>query len=595
MNRPLLKKSIEYARTFRLMEGLVFAPLMGLVGQVLRGRVVLDSTALVGFFLSWRGLCALFIAAVAFLLIRITEQAGLSVIRAEEFGGPVLSPMATLKFVLSRFVPLLRAAVRFLVLVGGMLTPFLIATGLIARHLLSRHDINFYLAQRPADFVFWCAVIGGLALITLAMIYWNMIRWRWVVHVILFEKTTVNGAFQRSVKLVQGIKLKIALQWAAIGLFNVALGIIAAWLGRLLLPLGANLLGSSIRSLGVLLGCLLIFQALIGSMVLIAGPIVEAMIFTRWYFERSKLKLSGRLDQSMIPAKNKGWIVSPAYAVVVMVLISIGGVVGGIWGTEALMLDRPVKVIAHRGAMMDAPENSLLAFEQSIRDGADVIETDVQLTRDGVVIMFHDSDFSRMGGVAKKVSDLTWAEIKKIDIGLGMDEKFRGTRVARLDEVLKMARDRVHLNIEPKHYAPVDGKLEQKTVELIQRYGAIDQIEIQSLEYESLMIVRRLEPSLKIGYLMSVNARDIGQLDVDFLSVQVDRVNARFLRQARKAGQNVYVWTVDKVEQMENMMDLGVDGIITNQSRSASQLLRERSSLSPNDKAVRRIRTWLAR
>jgi glycerophosphoryl diester phosphodiesterase len=573
---------------------LVFAPLMALAGQVLRGGTVLDSTALVKFFLSPRGLAATFIAAISFLLIRIMEQAGLSVLRAEEFGGASYTPATALKFVLSRFIPLLRAAARFIVLVVGMLVPFLMATGVAARHFLSRHDINFYLAQRPSDFIFGAAVVGVIAFITLTVIVWNMIRWRWVVHTILFEKATVGAAFERSAQLSKENKLKIALQWGAIGVLNVALGIVAAWLGRLLLPLGVSLLGQSIRSLGVLMGCLLVFQAVIGSLVLMAGPIVEAMIFTRGYFERAGWKLSGRPDESVLPSKNSKRILSPAYPVIVLVLVSIGGVAGGVWGTEALLQERPVKVIAHRGDMINFPENSLPAFQQSIADGADVIETDVQLSKDGVVVVCHDSDFSRMGGLAKKVSDLTWKEIQKVDIGLGMGENFRGVRVARLEDLLTLARGRIHLNIETKHYGPIDGKLEEKVVELIRRLGAIDETEIQSLEYESILAVRRLEPALKIGYLMSVNARDIGELKVDFLSVQASRVNAKFLKRAHKAGKNVYAWTVDKTDEMDRMMDLGVDGIITNQARSASHVLLDRRALSSREKAVRRIQTWLA-
>jgi hypothetical protein len=241
--KSILKRSMSYAKMFRLMEGLIFAPLMGLAGQVLRGRVVLDSTALVGFFLSPMGLFALFFGAVSFLMIRVMEQAGLSVLRAEEFGGAVHTPVSALKFVLSRIFPLLRAACRFIFLGGLILTPFLIVTGLIARYFLSRHDINFYLAERPADFRVAAIVIAIVALVTLAVLVWNMVRWRWVVNVILFENTTGGAAFKRSVQLVKGTALKIAVQWAGIGVLNVALGIVAAWTGRLLLPLGANFFG----------------------------------------------------------------------------------------------------------------------------------------------------------------------------------------------------------------------------------------------------------------------------------------------------------------------------------------------------------------
>jgi glycerophosphoryl diester phosphodiesterase len=282
-------------------------------------------------------------------------------------------------------------------------------------------------------------------------------------------------------------------------------------------------------------------------------------------------------------------------AVIMLLLLVVGGVVGGIWGTQALLIERPVKIIAHRGAAGTGPENSAPAFERAIADGADVLETDVQLTRDGHVVVIHDSDFSRLAGVAKKVPDLTWDEIKKIDIGSKVGPNYRGVYSLRLEDLLALARNRIHLNIELKHYAPVDERLEKKVVDLLHQYAVLDQIEIQSLEYESVMAVRRLDPAIKIGYLLSVNARETKQLKVDFISVEASRVNARFLRKARKANQLVYVWTVNKREDMERLMDLGVDGLITDASPIAVQLIKERQSLSPHDKALRRIRTWLAK
>lgn len=575
------------------MEGLIFAPLMGLVGQMLRGRVVVDSTALVGFFLSPLGLFATFFAAVSFLMIRVMEQAGLSVLRAEEFGGTVRTPASAMTFVLSHVMPLLRASCRFIVLAAGMLTPFLVITGLIARHLLSRHDINFYLAERPTDFLMWGGVIVVVAVITLGVLVWNMIRWRWVVNAILFENKIGAAAFKRSAELVKGFEVKIALQWAGIGVLNVGLGIISAWIGRLLLPIGAALLGESITSLGALVGFLIVLQALIGAVILVLGPIVEAQIFTRGYFDRSGIKLSGQIETS--PAHSSHGMPSWFTPVLLLGLLSIGGVIGGIRGTEALSLERPVKVIAHRGATGAGPENSAPAFEQAIKDGADVLETDVQLTKDGEVVVIHDSDFSRLAGVAKKVSDLTWDEMRKIDIGEKIEPQFRGVHTLRLIDLLSLAGDRVKLNIELKHYAPVDGQLEKKVVDLIQRYGFLPHIEIQSLEYESIMVVRRLDPTIKIGYLLSVNARKPNKLPVDFLSVEASRVNASFMRKARKANQLVYVWTVDKRDDMERLIDLGVDGLITNQSSLVVQLLKERQSMSPREKALRRIRTWLAK
>jgi glycerophosphoryl diester phosphodiesterase len=123
----------------------------------------------------------------------------------------------------------------------------------------------------------------------------------------------------------------------------------------------------------------------------------------------------------------------------------------------------------------------------------------------------------------------------------------------------------------------------------------LQQIEIQSLEFEALEIVRRLNSQIPIGYLMSVNARHPEKLPVDFLSVQMSRVDARFLRRAHKKGQKVYVWTVDDEQQMEKAMALGVDGLITNRSNRAAAFVKEWAALSPDEKALRRLKFWLAR
>ncbi len=595
MNAARMKKAIAYARGFRLFEGFVLAPLMGLTGQLLAGRTVLDSTAIVSFLLSPKGFGALLLISVGLVLIRMMEQAGLSILTAEKFGATPLSPVAVLHFVVKRMATLVRAAFRGVGLVLAMLAPFLILSGFVARHLLSRHDINFYLAERPSNFLFWGVLLILLAAVTAAVILWNVVRWRWVVQTILFEDQTGRSAFRRSAELVKGIALKVALQWSAIGLLYGVLGLFAAWIGRLILPFGVTLFGKSMTSLGVLLGCLLVLQAILGALILVAAPIVEADVFTRLYFKRSGQSVAGWPSVSSTPAGPGSLLPAWLKLVLFVVLISLGAVAGGLWGTQALSLERPVKIIAHRAAVKDVPENSLPSIEQAIRDGADVAEIDVQLSRDGVVVVSHDRDFSRVAGVAKNVSDLSWNEIQNIDIGAGVGPVFSGARVPRLEQVLQSARGRIPLLIELKHYGGVDGKLEAKVVDLIHRYSSTGQIELQSLEYEALQAARRLEPALPIGYLMSVNARKPARLEVDFLSVEAARADARFLRQARRARQKVYVWTVDKVGDMEQMMDLGVDGLITNQSQAASALVRERRALSPDEKALRRIRAWLAR
>jgi glycerophosphoryl diester phosphodiesterase len=113
---------------------------------------------------------------------------------------------------------------------------------------------------------------------------------------------------------------------------------------------------------------------------------------------------------------------------------------------DAIPGERPISIHAHRGVWSNSPENTLAAARDAIAAGADYMETDVQLSRDDVIVVVHDSDFSRLGGVAKKVWDLTYHEIRAIPLG--------GSREVSptLDALLGEAKGRIKLNIELKYY-----------------------------------------------------------------------------------------------------------------------------------------------
>jgi glycerophosphoryl diester phosphodiesterase len=108
--------------------------------------------------------------------------------------------------------------------------------------------------------------------------------------------------------------------------------------------------------------------------------------------------------------------------------------------------------------------------------------------------------------------------------------------------------------------------LAQKVVDAVRRHGMLDHVVIQCLEYEPLLEVHRLAPNVPIGYLLSFNAREPSRLHVNFLSVQQSRLDHRFIRRAHRRGQQIYAWTVDAPNEMERLFDLGIDGIITDQS-----------------------------
>jgi glycerophosphoryl diester phosphodiesterase len=261
---------------------------------------------------------------------------------------------------------------------------------------------------------------------------------------------------------------------------------------------------------------------------------------------------------------------------------------------DALRNEGSILVTAHRGGHKSAPENTAAAFREAIATGADFAELDVLFSKDGVLVVTHDSDFSRMGGVAKKVWELTYAEIRNIPLGAKSAPEFRNEPAPTLDEVLAIARDRIRLNIELKYYGDHQPHLAERVLEAVRAQGMTRQVVIQSLEYEPLMEVRRLAPEIPVGYLMSVNARHPERLKVNFLGVEQDRLTPSFVQAAHRRGQQVHAWTVDTPPAMDRMIDLGVDGLITNEPAEALRHVRDFKGLSQSERTLRRVHAWLA-
>jgi glycerophosphoryl diester phosphodiesterase len=222
-------------------------------------------------------------------------------------------------------------------------------------------------------------------------------------------------------------------------------------------------------------------------------------------------------------------------------------------------------VIAHRGASAYAPENTLAAFELAVRQGADMLELDVQRSADGVLVVFHDEKTARWDGKQRLASACTLAELRALDIA--------GERVATLAEVCALARDKqVRLNIELKGAGfglAVAKMLKNEQVEEL--------VLISSFVETALHEFAAASPAVPRAYLMGT---DTYRPDVRIREAWPFRALSRtgakawhptyqlplidwLIPRVRRAGYQVNVWTVDDVPLMRRLLALGVDGIIT--------------------------------
>jgi glycerophosphoryl diester phosphodiesterase len=222
-------------------------------------------------------------------------------------------------------------------------------------------------------------------------------------------------------------------------------------------------------------------------------------------------------------------------------------------------------VIAHRGASAYAPENTMPAFELAVRQGADMLELDVQRSSDGVLVIFHDDTTERWDGRQRLASGCTLTELLALDIG--------GAKVATLAEVCVFAREQgVRLNVELKGAgfgAAVARMLRAERVE--------DLVLISSFEEDALVEIAAASPSLPRAYLMGTETyRPAVRLREGWPFSALQRTGSTawhpayqlplltwLIPRVRRAGFQVNVWTVDEVQWMRKLIGLGADGIIT--------------------------------
>jgi len=236
---------------------------------------------------------------------------------------------------------------------------------------------------------------------------------------------------------------------------------------------------------------------------------------------------------------------------------------------------------AHQGAHSpDGPgENTMAAFEAAVAQGYRYLETDAHVTSDGVLVAFHDDELDRLTDAAGAIGDLPYAEIQAARVR-DRDE------IPRMEDLLTAWPD-VRVNIDPKHDAAVD-----PLVELVERTGAVDRVCFGAFSDRRLARIRaRLGPRActsmgprQVARLVAA-ARGLpgGSFSAACVQVPVKQgpvplVTERFVACAHDRGLQVHVWTVNEPDEMHRLLDMGVDGIMTDRTAVLKQVLQDRDA-----------------
>ncbi len=604
--RPLL----AYHLAFTLLASLVLLPVIAwslatLLGRL--GRPVIATADLASVLLTpTGGLWLLATLALTFLVLYL-QQAGMILVAASAHGNRYRRAFDALGRVLWRLPRLAGLAT---LQVGAhllLLAPFALAVGLLYGHFLG--DLDPYYVQRTRPPALWAFVASALlpTLTWTALAASLYLRWSLAVAALILEDDGPRRALARSWALTRGHLGRIALLLLALLGLILALPPLSTWTYDLIAtPLVAWLPERPAVLVPAMLlylaGYLLLTLALT-FLGLAANSLLAAALFLRLSRERLRLPRPGAHPERL------AWALE--LAVVLALAIQ-----------AALILNRvelhdEVAIIAHRGSSMTTPENSLPAVERAAAEGADYVELDVRLTADDRVVLYHDQTLRRLTGDPRRLGELSLDELGAFDLGSWFGDSYAGLPIASLEEALAAVRGRAGLMIDLKpdpgrERALVEAVLaalateaearrrclrDAATAEATRTCGnprVMTETRLATLSPTLMSAIAEREPELRITLLAQlILPGTLERRGFAALGLRHNRISEAEVRLARDHGYEIHAWTVNDPARMSQLIDLGVDAIITDRPDLLAALLAERRELSDGELLLIKLRNWL--
>lgn len=234
---------------------------------------------------------------------------------------------------------------------------------------------------------------------------------------------------------------------------------------------------------------------------------------------------------------------------------------------SSVLVNAQTKIIAHRGFSSVAPENTLIAFQKAIESKADYFELDVHKTKDDSVVVIHDASVDKTSSNDRKgkVTEMTYSELTSVEVGYSkkFGDKYKNEKIPTLREALELAKGKIKVCIEIKVYG-----VEEAVLKTVNELGMRDQVIIFSFYYPVLAKIRKLDKDIPVLFLIS----EANELTVDYAKVieanaigvgRKTTITKEFLNLAHEQGIEVWKWTVNDEAEMQQLIDVGLDGLIT--------------------------------
>lgn len=439
------------------------------------------------------------------------------------------------------------------------------------------------------DFIKSNILYLSIYIILMIILYYTLFRWIYSLNFMVLENVNFNKAKKLSKTLTKNTSIKDFIKILIIEGMQYLSYLLFIGFGIFLIILSNKLINGYLIVNSILTTVIWIFLALSFIIFnLITVPISYAAI-THLYYEHKEKKneeikhitiTKENREENIIKTKSKFHFVKYILILIVLLMGTIYtyGINKGRFNLNITKTNN-IAVTAHRGASKKYPENTMLAFKKAKKLGADWIELDVQATKDNKIIVIHDSNLKRVANINKNVWELNYNEISKLDVGSHLNKKYKGEKIPTLTEVIDWAIENdVKLNIEIKPTGHEEN-IEKDVVDIISEKEFINKCVVTSGKYNTIRKVKEYNKNIKTIYVMSLAYGDILEFnDVDGFSLESSNINEKLVNKIHKNKKEIYAWTVNNEKNINKMIKLGVDNIVTDDISYTKKLIEESKS-----------------
>lgn len=247
-------------------------------------------------------------------------------------------------------------------------------------------------------------------------------------------------------------------------------------------------------------------------------------------------------------------------------------------------------IIAHRGNSNAAPENTLSALSSAIDVKADGAEIDVRMTKDGEIVLMHDSKLLRTAGVNSHVNQLNYSELSDIDVGSWFSPEFKGERIPTLMEALDLCKDKLNLMIEVKSDKNKEHEIAKKVLENVEAMGMEDDVIIASFNPKVLDEVKKYNKKIPTCLILRFAYGNIEEMEyVDIFSIESRFMQIKLLQSIQNKGKSMIVWNVSESNQIASLNHLDIDAIIIGDPIRAREIIYEDAAPGFMNKILRQF------